>query len=296
MTLQQLRYLIAVVAVGNITEAAKRLNVSQPALSAGLSALEADLGGALLDRKRGSVRLTPLGARFHRRALGILNECDLAKREFRHGLSRSFITVGILPTIAMSFVLEIVQRLSAAAPDLQISLREGDSLVLPGWLTQGRIDVALTIADRIDGGAWIPLFRDPFMLVCPWNHRFAQASSICLGDLDGEPFILRTHCERGVEAADILSARGVRLHCVLRTDQDRRALEAVAAGVGVTIVPRSLVVDATGVTTVPFQDFVLSRTVGAQLAASLKPALAASLIATLKELAEHSARDIPADT
>jgi DNA-binding transcriptional LysR family regulator len=174
-------------------------------------------------------------------------------------------------------------------------LREGDSLVLPGWLAQGRIDVALTVADRVDGGTWIPLFRDPLLLVCPWNHRLAQGPSTCLAELDGEPFILRTHCERGVEAADILGARGVRLRCVLRTDQDRRALEAVAAGVGVTIVPRSLVLDATGVATVAFQDFALARTVGAQLGASLKPALAASLMSTLKELAEHDVRDIAAD-
>jgi LysR family transcriptional regulator, hydrogen peroxide-inducible genes activator len=296
MTLQQLRYLAAVVAVGNITEAAKRLNVSQPALSAGLSALETDLGGTLLDRKRGSVRLTQLGARFHRRALGILNECDLAKREFRQGLSRSFVTIGVLPTIAMPFVTEIVRRLSAVAPDLDISLREGDSQILPGWLSQGRIDLALTVSDRIEAGAWIPLFRDPLLLVCPWNHRLAHASSICLAELDGEAFVLRTHCERGSEAADVLSARGVRLRFVMRTDQDRRALDAVAAGIGVTIAPRSLVLDATGIATAALQDLRLARTVGAQLSASVKPDLAATLRSTLTELADTGLHETVAES
>lgn len=49
MKLQQLRYLVAVVQAGSITEAARRLNVSQPALSAGLNALEAELGGRCLN-------------------------------------------------------------------------------------------------------------------------------------------------------------------------------------------------------------------------------------------------------
>jgi LysR family hydrogen peroxide-inducible transcriptional activator len=107
--IRQLRYLTAVVEAGSITEGARRLNVSQPALSAGLAALEDELGGPLVERQRGAVRLTPLGRRFHRRALGILRDCDLARAEFRRGMDQRVLTLGMLPTIAMPLVLSLIE-------------------------------------------------------------------------------------------------------------------------------------------------------------------------------------------
>lgn len=287
MKLQQLRYLVAVVQSGSITEAAKRLNVSQPALSAGLNALEAELDGALLERLRGNARLTPLGARFYRRALSITNECEVAKVEFRRGLARSFVTIGVLPTISMPFVLDFVSRFTAMAPDVDVSVREADEQTLLSLLSRGRIDAALTISDRVEGGEWVPLFHDPLALVCAPTHRFAQAAAIRVTDLDGEPFVLRRHCERGTEANDILDARGVRLRVVLKTDQDQRALEAVAARLGVTIAPRSLVSD---VAAVPIEDLGLTRTVGIHLATSLETEIADLLVEALKDQSEPWSR------
>lgn len=287
MKLQQLRYLVAVVQAGSITEAARRLNVSQPALSAGLNALEAELGGPLLERQRGHARLTPLGARFYRRAKNITNECEVAKVEFRRGLARSFITVGVLPTISMSFVLDFVRGFTARMPDVEVSVREADEQTLLSMLARGRIDAALTISDRVEGGEWVPLFHDPLALVCAPEHRFARAASVRVADLDAEPFILRQHCERGAEANDIFDARGVRLRVVLKTNQDYRALEAVKARLGVTIAPRSLVTD---VIAVPIEDLGLTRTVGIHLATTLETSICDPLVEALKDRARPWAR------
>lgn len=284
MKLQQLRYLAAVVETGSITDAAKRCNVSQPALSAGLASLEAELGGPLIERERGSSRLTPLGARFHRRALRILNECEAARIEFQRGLTRSFVKIGLLPTISMDFMLDALRRFSAAVPEVELRLREGDGRTLLSWLSSGRVDAALTISDVVEGGGWVPLYTDPLALVCSPEHPFAGRPSIRLADLDREPFVLRRHCERGREACDILEARGVRLNVVLRTDQDRRALEAVEARIGVTIAPVSLVGDAV---TVPIEDLGLVRTVGIHLGSGLDEAVAGPLVAALREAAER---------
>lgn len=287
MKLQQLRYLAAVVEAGSITEAAKRLNVSQPALSAGLSALEAELGGPLVERERGGNRLTTLGARFHRRALRILNECEAARIEFQRGLDRSIIKIGLLPTISMDFMLDALRRFSTVAPDVEVRLREGSGRDLLSWLTSGRIDAALTISDVVEGGGWVPLYTDPLALVCSPEHPFALRPSIRLADLDREPFVLRRHCERGREACDILEARGVRLNVVLRTDQDRRAFEAVDARIGVTIAPLSLVGDAA---TVPIEDLGLVRTVGIHLSPGLDEAVAGPLVAALRGAVQPAAR------
>jgi DNA-binding transcriptional LysR family regulator len=280
MKIQQLRYVVAVADAGSVTEAARRLNVSQPALSAGLSALEADLGGAIFDRRRGAMRLTQLGVRFHRRAVSILRECDVARMEFRRGLERSTIAVGVLPTIAMPLVLDFTRRFAIAEPRMEMTLREGAERTLMDWLAHGRIDAALTISDQVGADAWIPLEGDPRALVCSCDHPFARRGSVRLADLDGVNFILRAHCERGREAHEILEIRGVRLRLVLRTDQDQRALAAVRAGLGVTIAPRSLVGRDTAF--VPIEDLGLARTVGLHLGPSIDPELAAMLTGILK--------------
>lgn len=278
MKLQQLRYLTTVVEAGSLTEAARRLNVSQPALSAGLGALETELGGSVIERQRGSIRLTPLGARFHRRALGIVNECERAKVEFRRGLSRSRVEIGVLSTISMDLVLAFVADFAKAAPSIEVSIREGDPMTLLSWLSRGRIDAAVTVSDLVEGGDWAQLFQDPLALVCPHGHRLARQSAIRLTDLEDEPFILRGQCERRREADDILAARGVRLPVVLRTEQDQHAFDAVRAGIGVTIAPRSLARDTRAL---PIDDFGLSRTVGVHLTSWLEPAIGEPLVACL---------------
>lgn len=282
MKLQQLRYFIAVVETGGITEAAKKLNISQPALSAGLNALEEELGGRLVERQRKRVRMTPLGVRFHQRALIILNECERAKSEFRRGLSQTFIKVGMLSTVPMPFILGVLQRFAEDCPDVSVSLSEGDVETLHSWILRGRIDAAITLSDRTEGGEWIPLYQDPFALVCGAAHPFSQKSSIYLADLDDTPFVVRTHCERAREAHEILNARGIHVRPVLRTDQDQRAMEAVAANLGVTIVPRSL---AANTVTVPITDLNLGRSIGVHLASTLAGEVRDSLVTSLQAMA-----------
>lgn len=286
MKLQQLRYLAAVVETGSVTGAAQRLNVSQPALSAGLAALEAELGGPLIERRRGNVRPTPLGARFHKRALGILSECEAARTEFRRGTGRSLVSVGMLPTIGTDLVAEFARRFAEAAPDIDLALREADERMLLSWLSRGRIDAALTISDLAEGKGWTPLFRDPLVLACAEGHRLAARPSIHLRDIEDEPFILREHCERSREAWEVLTVRGTRLRIVLRTGQERRALDLVAAGLGVTIAPVSLTAESRApVARVAIEDLGLTRTVGMHLSPSLDEATARPLLGAVDGLA-----------
>lgn len=292
MKLQQLRYLAAVVETGSVTAAAQRLNVSQPALSAGLAALEAELGGPLLERRRANVRLTPRGARFHRRALGILGESEAAKAEFKRGSERAPVAVGVLPTIGTALIARFARRFAEVAPGLDLALREADGRTLLSWLSNGRIEAALTISDMAEGDGWTPLFHDRLALVCAKRHRLAAVPQVRLGDLEDEPFVMREHCERGREAWEVLAARGIRLRVVLRTGQERRALDLVAAGIGVTIAPESLVAESgAAVAMVPIEDLGLTRTVGCQLPASLDEAVARALLAAVEGLGPERASE-----
>jgi DNA-binding transcriptional LysR family regulator len=107
-----------------------------------------------------------------------------------------------------------------------------------------------------------------------------------LRDMEDEPFILREHCERSREALEVLTVRGIRLRTVLRTGQERRALDLVAAGLGVTIAPASLTTESrVPVARVPIDDLGLARTVGLHLSPSLDEATVKPLLDTVERLA-----------
>ncbi|MEN2976164.1 LysR family transcriptional regulator [Tistrella bauzanensis] len=284
--IRQLRYLTAVVEAGSITEGARRLNVSQPALSAGLAALEDELGGPLVERQRGAVRLTPLGRRFHRRALGILRDCDLARAEFRRGMDQRVLTLGMLPTIAMPLVLSLIEGVKARVPGVEVTMREAREQELMDALGMGRMDAALTISDLSADDSWVPLADDPMAVVCTPDHPFARRGSIRLSHLDGTAFVLRLHCERGTDVQGLLQARGVRPRAVFGTDQDDRAFAAVRAGLGITMAPLSLT--PPGLSFVPIEDLGLTRRIGVQLAVGLDSRLHEVMVAALREAGEQA--------
>src|SRR5258705_7530517 len=102
MEMHQLRYVVAVARAGNFSRAAEQCHVSQPSLSQQILKLEEELGERLFDRMKREARLTPHGEAFLPRALKILEEVDLAKREASDArrLLRGRLIIGVLPTIA----------------------------------------------------------------------------------------------------------------------------------------------------------------------------------------------------
>ena len=74
MNLRRLRYFVAIVDAGTAAGAAEKLHVASTALSMQLGALEEELGGALFDRSRRPMELTPLGRYFHPRAKALLDD------------------------------------------------------------------------------------------------------------------------------------------------------------------------------------------------------------------------------
>mgnify|MGYP002623781252 CR=1 FL=1 len=264
MKLQHLRFFAAVVDYGGVVKAAERLHVSQPAVSAGLRALEEELGQPLFDRSGGGRRLrpTPKALQFHQHVIDILNRCDAARLEFRsEGGRLPRLRIGVLETMAPEDVAAAASWFGRYAPEWRCQVWEGPPARLAEWLRQGRIDVAWT---TVEGSApnTRTLWREPFVVLIPPGHRLVKSrrSKVSLSDLDGESFVLRTSCEQVKEGESRLRAAGVSLRIVAKVERDDLALRLVAQGVGVTIAPLSLATD--NVAVLPIADLGLSRSVG----------------------------------
>ena len=144
-TLRQLQYLKLLAEHGSFSRAAEAAHVSQPALSAGVQELEKILGGAVVERTRGAVQLTAVGAEAVKRAEDVLARTeDLveAARNAGKPLSGRF-RLGVIPTIAPFLLPATLPRLKAKHPALRLFLREDLTPRLVTQLKAGQLDAAV---------------------------------------------------------------------------------------------------------------------------------------------------------
>jgi DNA-binding transcriptional LysR family regulator len=260
MKFNHLRFFVAVVEYGGVGKAATRLGISQPAVSAGIKALEEELGQPLFERDgpRRAVRLTTKAWEFHKEAVEILNRCDFARAQFRRKDVRRTLRIGLLPTIASRHVAAFTHAVAMHDPELQLELREGSPIRLLEWLRGGRIDGAWTVIDAA-GKNTRELWKEPYVVLVPPKHRLSgdRRSRLSFSDLDGENLILRAWCEAPKGS---LWPANLRMRVVARAERDELALRLVAEGVGIAIAPQSLATEDVVVRKV--QDLHTSRSIG----------------------------------
>jgi DNA-binding transcriptional LysR family regulator len=275
LKIQHLRFLTAVVDYGGVIKAAERLHRSQPSVSAGLKALEQELGRPLFDRSaqaKRPLRLTPAGHRFYRNALEILRQCDAARADFLGKTDEPRrVRVGVLDTLPQVAIVALIRRLAKQEPGVQTDLWEGSADRLAGWLAQGRIDVAWTNVNDLTHNARV-LWREPLVAVVAPNHPFAKRHGhIAIRDLENHPFVHRSRCELDAVGRAQLRAAGVTLRVTARAEREDLAFRLIRSGKGITLAPKSLVPDDLVAVTV--SGLSVARIIGLQWREKLDPIL-----------------------
>jgi DNA-binding transcriptional LysR family regulator len=232
-----LRYFLAVIDSGTFTAAAAQANVSQPTLSAGIAKLERETGAKLFRRNSQRVELTEAGARFAVHARRIEREFNLAQASIDGLAPGGTLRLGVLNTIATAELAAFTAL--AGRAELAVELVEGNAAALSQHLSRGRIDLALTATQGEPGAEAEPLRTESYVLALPAAHPLAGETAIPGEALAGETMIVRRNCEALSETSRYFTRRGIRPFFALRTTNDDRALEMVAAGLGATVIPES---------------------------------------------------------
>jgi LysR family transcriptional regulator, benzoate and cis,cis-muconate-responsive activator of ben and cat genes len=110
MELRQLRYFVAVAEQGSISRAAKKIFLTQPALSRQIKALEDEIGQCLLERQAHSVRLTPAGEVLHREGRALLDRAEQMLQQVRAVGRGVRLRVGYAPSLASGITTVRVNR------------------------------------------------------------------------------------------------------------------------------------------------------------------------------------------
>lgn len=195
MTVQQLRYFIAVAQYLHFGEAAKACYVSQPSLSHSILELEAELNLKLLYRDNRRVELSPAGKVFYEDAQEIvlrLDDAVLKAKRAESGFDGT-LTIGSLGGLAKSDFLASIKSFRQKHPYADVEITQTNMKALNMNLQKGEMDVALIrklgIINNSDGIALHTLYQDSFGIIMHTDHPLAKLERIGPEELKAEEYV-----------------------------------------------------------------------------------------------------------
>ncbi|MEU5075135.1 LysR family transcriptional regulator [Streptomyces asoensis] len=242
---RRMQVLRAVVGNGSVTGAAAALGYTPSAISQQVAALEKEAGAPLLERVGRGVRPTAAGLLLTGYADAIgrqLAEAETALADLLAGRTGQ-LAVRYFATAGAGLVAPAVARLREAHPGVRVDLRlTADPQDPSAEVREGRADLALLVGSaelRGDGVRLTRLLDDPYLAVLPRGHRLAGRRSVRLAELAEEPFVGSEWPGPCLDAQlDACAAAGFRPGFAVQSEDYMTAQGFVAAGLGVSLVPR----------------------------------------------------------
>jgi len=246
MELRHLRYFVAVAEEQNVTRAAARVHVSQPALSRQIRDLEDELGVALFERTAKAVRLSEAGRVFLVEAQAVLRRAEEAVHTVKSVADgqRGEIHVGYAPSLTVEILPRALRSFQEANPGVRVQLHDLSTEEMLSGLREDRLHVALLIyptEKALAGLAFEELARYPVCVAAHASHRVARARKTGLDDLVNERLIVYTRKDYP-EYHDWLAtlfAPKRAPHIAEEYDSATSLIAAVEAGRGVALVPKA---------------------------------------------------------
>lgn len=192
-TLRQLRYFSTAAELGSFRQAALRLEVSQPALTNQIAALEQSLGVVLFERSRQGISISPDGRELLQHARQILFESrSLSVRadQLASGPSGTF-TLGVAPTLGPYLLPWFLPELHRRYEHIKLYVREDIPQNLINGLSDTRYDLILTPQPIAGEQLTVaPLFEEPVKLAMATGHPLASKPQINSSDLRGQDILV----------------------------------------------------------------------------------------------------------
>lgn len=304
MTLTELRYIVTLAQEQHFGRAAAKCFVSQPTLSVGVKKLEDELGVALFERSRSSVRVTPMGEQVISQAQKVLEEAAAVKQVAKAGRDQlsTPLRVGAIYTIGPYLFPHLVPQLAQAAPGMPLYIEENFTAVLRKKLRMGELDAIIIALPFTEPDVLtLPLYDEPFRVLLPGGHHWCQREEIDPAELVSEELLLlgEGHCFRDqvLEACPLLAQKD-------ESGEETGGIEAtsletirhmVASGMGISVLPQSALVDShyapDVLTSRPFRSPSPGRTVALAWRASFPRPKAIDALSAALRLCSVSSKD-----
>ena len=240
MTLQELRYVVALADTGHFGHAAELCFVSQSTLSIGLKKLEDFLGVILFDRNLKHVTPTAVGKEIAESARLLIQEANhvLELAKFAQDPMVRKVYLGVIPTLGPYYLPHALSLMHTQFPKLRLLLREEMTPHILAHLADGNMDAGLLALPIKDPNlVVVPLFVEPFLAAVPPDHALAKAKKISIDDLAKAGLLLleEGHCLRD-QALEACHLEGMENEEIRATSLETLR-QLVALGLGVTLLP-----------------------------------------------------------
>ena len=248
-----LRYFIAVAETGHMTRAAERLGIGQPPLSQQIRVLESQLGVTLYERLPRGMALTDADQAFLGDAYEVVRKLDQAVDDVRRVAAgiKGRLSVGLTSSAALHpFVPTVIRTFRSDAPAVSLMLDESSTSELLDGLRDGHLDVAFVRQPQGDTAqiVFVPVLEEPMVLAVPSAHPLALTgragkAAVPMTAIASQKLILyRRRTGQGLYDAIIAACHGAGFSPNIEQEAPRllTTLSLVAAGLGVSVVPASL--------------------------------------------------------
>ena len=247
MEMQQIKYFLAVADTLNFTRAAEKCNISQPALTRAIKALEDELGGPLINREQKNTHLSELGRMMTPYFQTIYDQSVSARAtasQFRR-LDKATLKIGAMCTIGPSIVAGFLAQYAQSYENVEIEVSALGLGLLKQRLMSGELEIALLASPDPLGDDFhaMPLFHENFALAVSATHRLANADAVRCSELHGEPYINRANCEYYDLVHATFVENGVRTRKVFSSECDEWVVGMIKAGLGIGYFPEFSVND-----------------------------------------------------
>jgi DNA-binding transcriptional LysR family regulator len=237
-----LEYFVAVVDHGGVTKAAHALYIAQPSLSQAIRALEREVGVALFDRSNRRLELTPGGEAFLGQARRVLREAERARAKVGavRDLESGRLTVAAVATLTVTPLSELVGRLHARHPGIQVTVQDpGSPAAVVEAVRQGQAELGVTPLVAAGHLVVEPLWTDRVMLAVAPGRAAGLPDPVPLDVLRSVPLVMEVDDRLGSIIADPELVEGIG-RVVVRSVHRQAIWELVARGIGGTLVTERL--------------------------------------------------------
>ncbi|MGB8454115.1 MAG: LysR family transcriptional regulator [Anaerocolumna sp.] len=237
-TLKQLKTFIAVAETQKMSEAAKKLYLSQPTVSQIISDLEEEYEVILFKRYPKQLEITPMGKLFLERALNVITSYENLNQFMENSREIRPLRVGVTLTIGDTMIGAIADGLRKNYPDIEASVFIENTRILEHRLVHNELDLAL-VEGIISNDKIVtkPIQKDYLQLICSTEHPFAKKEELRIEELRNQHFIMR---EAGSGTRDIfeslMTARHIPINIIWESYSATAIIDAVRRNFGIAVI------------------------------------------------------------
>lgn len=243
MTLRHMKIFVTVCQENNITAAAKKLFISQPAVSIAIKEIEEYYGIKLFDRLSRKIYITQMGEIVFNYALHITSLFDEMDNTIKDKDTVKKIKIGSSISIGTDLMPSYVKKFSDSFPDIQVFVTVDSSDIIEQMILDNKLDFALIEGViHSDNIVTQNFLDDELVVVCNRSNPLTKKNQITMGDLKSQKFLLREINSGTREVIEsIFLLHNVSITPIWESSSTQAIINAVISGIGVSILPYRLV-------------------------------------------------------